>query len=70
MKSILPPPLQYDQPIVTFALSMEDQFSGLVFGVQRKYKDLVVTVVTSVLGYDAAYAYAEYGADEVLLARR
>ena len=41
VKSILPPPLEFDQPIVTFTLSKGDQFAGLVSGVQCRYKDLV-----------------------------
>lgn len=41
VKEILPPPLEVAEPIVTFALSKGDQFSGLVCGVQCKYGDLV-----------------------------
>lgn len=40
-RAILPPPLEFDQPIVTFALSKGDQFSGLVCGLQCRYKDMV-----------------------------
>lgn len=40
-RSILPPPLEFDQPIVTFALSKGDQFAGLVCGLQCRYGDLV-----------------------------
>ena len=41
VKEILPPPLEPDEPIVTFALSKGDQFAGLVCGVQCRYGDLV-----------------------------
>lgn len=41
VKEILPPPLTPAEPIVTFALSKGDQFSGLVCGVQCKFEDLV-----------------------------
>lgn len=41
IKEILPPPLEMAEPLVTFALSKGDQFSGLVCGVQCKYKDIV-----------------------------
>ncbi|MBP5743636.1 MAG: acetoacetate decarboxylase family protein, partial [Oscillospiraceae bacterium] len=41
VKEILPPPLEPDEPIVTFALSKGDQFTGLVCGVQCRYQDVV-----------------------------
>ena len=41
VKDILPAPLEMDEPLVTFALSKGNQFSGLVCGVQCKYKDIV-----------------------------
>lgn len=40
-KSILPAPLEPDEPIVTFAVSKGDQFSGLVCGLQCRYKGIV-----------------------------
>ena len=38
VKEILPPPLEPAAPVVIFALSKGDQFTGLVSGVQCQYK--------------------------------
>ena len=65
VKSILPPPLEYDKPIVTFALSKGDQFSGLVCGVQCKYKDLVGSWgLAYVMDTDLAVIYGREGLAE------
>ena len=41
VREVLPAPLEPDAPVVTFALSQGDQFTGLVCGLQCKYDDLV-----------------------------
>lgn len=65
VKSILPPPLEYDKPIVTFALSKGDQFSGLVCGVQCKYKDIVGSWgLAYVMDTDLAVIYGREGLAE------
>lgn len=41
VKEILPAPLEPDEPLVTFALCVCDEFTGLVGGVQCKYNGIV-----------------------------
>ena len=65
VKSILPAPLEPDQPIVTFALSKGDQFSGLVCGVQCRYGDLVGSWgLAYVMDTDLAVIYGREGLAE------
>lgn len=65
VKSILPPPLEYDQPIVTFAVSKGDQFSGLVCGVQCRFKDIVGSWgLAYVMDTDLAVIYGREGLAE------
>jgi hypothetical protein len=62
---ILPPPLQPDEPLVTFALSKGDQFCGTVCGVQSRYKDLVGSWgLAYVMDTDLAVIYGREGLGE------
>lgn len=65
VKEILPAPLEMDEPLVTFALSKGDQFSGLVCGVQCRYKDIVGSWgLAYVMDTDLAVIYGREGLAE------
>lgn len=64
-KSILPPGLELEAPVVNFMLSKGDQFSGLVSGLQVRHGDLVgLYGLTYMMDTDLAVIYGREGLAE------
>lgn len=65
VKSILPPPLTPDEPVVTFCISKGDQFTGLVCGVQCRYGDIIGSYgLAYVMDTDLGVIYGREGLAE------